>query len=313
MSRRLTFSTGAVNDHGYRLLPEGMIYDKFLKNPVILAIHNNKKWPIGRAEDLKLQNGEWSCLPVWDEEDEVGKEVKSKWERGFLHAASVWNKPLAASADKKYIKPGQTRPTVIKWILREISMVPVPADPDAAAGDKLSLSKGQTINDILPKLTITKNNMEPKIEYQIPNSVMNKLGLKNASEQEVLTAIDQLQNVVKLSVETRNKAALAMGKTKGLITAENEDSYLSLINADYENALSIINAAPDAANGKDADEKEPTMKELLTKLAMSKGDKSGDDKNSFDYLQKNNPKELRRLQVEEPDKYSQLAAEYANQ
>ncbi len=311
MSRRLTFSTGAVNDHGYRLLPEGMIYDKFLKNPVILAIHNNKKWPIGRAEDLKLQNGEWSCLPVWDEEDDVGKEVKSKWERGFLHAASVWNKPLEASTDKKYIKPGQTRPTVIKWILREISMVPVPADPDAAAGDKLALSDGQTINDILPKLIINKKNMEPEIKYQIPISVMTKLGLQNASEQDVLSAIDNLQSRVKLSIEARNKALIEKGKAKGVITDENQKHYLALAESNYENTLSIINAAPEKKKAEAGDEPEPTMKEILTRLASGKKSEKEDTK-SFDYLQMNDPDELVRIQKEEPEKYEKLALAYAN-
>lgn len=107
------------------MVPEGCDTVDYQKNPIILAQHN-REFPIGRAV-VEIKNGRVEALinfapaGVSAKADEYCGLAKA----GIINAASVGFEPL----EFEPIKDGGYRYT--KWKLMEISLVSVPANPNA--------------------------------------------------------------------------------------------------------------------------------------------------------------------------------------
>jgi len=146
---QLILSTERVNDYGYRLLSKGGDVSDFLKNPLLLYDHARRMWentediilPIGKINNLKMENDQWVGDPEFDSDDDFAKKIARKFEKGYLNAASVGVDIIELSTDPELMVPGQTMPTVTKWKLKEVSITDIPANADAV---KLSYS-GRTL------------------------------------------------------------------------------------------------------------------------------------------------------------------------
>jgi phage head maturation protease len=139
--KKFIVSDSSVNSYGFRVLSEGGKVDRFKQNPVMLWNHqrddvfqpNAYTGPIGIWNDLQLEGDNWTAVPEFDTEDQVGASVARKVDKGFLRAASVGIKVLSVS-DKPELKlPGQTMPTITEWELLEISVCDIPANQNAVA------------------------------------------------------------------------------------------------------------------------------------------------------------------------------------
>lgn len=107
-----------------RILPSAWDLEQFKKNPVVLYGHDYKSLPIGRAEVWVDANRGLFARLIFDREDKFAAEVERKMRKGFLNAVSVG----FIRAESK--REGEVLVTT-KAILLEISVVPVPANPDA--------------------------------------------------------------------------------------------------------------------------------------------------------------------------------------
>jgi len=145
-------STAALDRDYEVLIPKGVITDNFMKNPVMLFIHDSKQLPVGRVLALHVTD----VAVSFDFEftpDELGAKLEQYYDSGFMNAFSVgfrpkayvpvWDMPEEVTSVDVQLPDGSTvkvnfddypqRPYGIipQWELLEISPVPVPSNPEA--------------------------------------------------------------------------------------------------------------------------------------------------------------------------------------
>lgn len=309
--KRLVISSNGLNRYGYRVISSGGRFESYKKNPVLLLGHNTWGMPVGRVEDLKTHSdGTISCVPVFDEEDELGAAAKHKWKNGFLFAASIGFRPLKFSSDEKDLLPGQKRETVLEWELMEISLVSVPGNVDAAAGMSLSAYSDA---DIPPISQTTVLKMD---------KIALALGLNSeADEAAILAAIGKLQGDMKTLGAERVNALLEAGKAKGVVTDENLESWRTLAAASYEQAAAIINGAAQPVEAvleettPDDQAKPGQGATLMGQLNAGAPKPNAQNKKAegredwtFDDWSKKDSKGLAAMRKDDPERYAQLAA-----
>lgn len=117
-------SSGTTDRHGEIISPEGWDLKNFKKNPVLLWSHDHLTPAIGKATKIWLE-GEASKAKlmfkgVFQEITDEGKAAKALVEEGILKTFSVGFLPSEMDGN-----------TYTKQELLEISLVNVPANPDA--------------------------------------------------------------------------------------------------------------------------------------------------------------------------------------
>ena len=236
-------STEAVNSYGSRVLTSGIDLSQYERNPVLLWMHR-RSWepgamPIGKVENLRIEDGKLIGTPVFDQNDDFAKRIESKWENGYLRMASAGLETVETSPDPALVLPGQTRVTVTRSKLVEVSIVDIGGNDEAlqlcgADGKLLKLAAGED-NPGLPLLQLKKGTKpEPGDEAgegeeinnnQNQTTAMNKeqltlLGLPDGASDEQATAALQLMKMRADKVEALQLAAqrdhyIQLGKAAG--------------------------------------------------------------------------------------------------
>lgn len=122
-------STGEVARDGLVIDQDGWILDNYRANNVILWSHDYfSRPPIGKGENLRLEDGNLKVDIVFDQDDEFARSIESKVRNGFLNAVSVgW--------DIKEFAPGKgdaPSKSLVSELL-DISVVNIPGDAKALA------------------------------------------------------------------------------------------------------------------------------------------------------------------------------------
>ena len=123
-------STGSVDRHGDVVVPEGMVSDNFMKNPVVLFGHDYRSLPIGLVDKLYVKEGKVIAEGKFAPEDAnpEAEKVKKLYDGGFLRAVSIGFMPLKWES---YEDDDGYHRKYTKWELLELSFVPVPANSEA--------------------------------------------------------------------------------------------------------------------------------------------------------------------------------------
>lgn len=272
MAKKLIWTNEDLNCYGFWVMTSGIDMSRFKNNPIMLFNHHRTwegrkdeilpvgKWANYKADDKGVVTGE----PVFDMKDEFAVKIANKVDGGFLTACSIGIRIIEVSEDAQYLKPGQTRATVTKCELKEVSVVDIPANPNAAGivlydeNDKvITLSDGA---DGCPIRLINNQNQKQMKEVAL------KLGLPEAaSEAEVLSAVTKLQDKHTQEIATlqseKDKAEAEVKRLKdekvatqkaeattlvdqavkdGKISAELKDTYLSLFDKDFDGAKKVV-------------------------------------------------------------------------
>lgn len=239
MGKEVVISTSVLNSYGCRVLTSGGDLRQYERNPVLLFMHNRafdrENLPIGRMENLRIEGDRLIGTPVFDLNDEFAKKVADKWENGFLRMVSAGIEILETSSDVSVMLPGQTRPTITKWKLIEVSVVDIGSNDEALRlydkeGSMLKLAVGID-NTMLPLLNDNDNNQ------LITKTTMNKevltlLGLQEgATDEQVLATVRDLktraekaENLTLANITSMVKDAIASKK----ITADKEAHFVNL-------------------------------------------------------------------------------------
>lgn len=140
----------SVNSKGFRMLTAGANLTEFRKNPVMLLMHDDYNMPIGRWENIRVEGTKILADPVFDEKDPKAIEVMGKVNRGFIRMASIgaWQ-PEEMSEDPMLKLPGQLLPTVIKWTVREASIVTIGSNHNAIVFYDRETGKHIKLGDIV--------------------------------------------------------------------------------------------------------------------------------------------------------------------
>lgn len=131
-------SDESVNSHGFRVLTDGIELDRFKSNAVMLFNHiswgDKYNGPIGRWENIRVENGQLLADAVFDEVDEEAKKIAGKVERGFMKGASIGILDVIEwSEDPALMLPGQKLPTVTKCVIYEASVCDFPSNEKSIA------------------------------------------------------------------------------------------------------------------------------------------------------------------------------------
>lgn len=220
-----------MNDYGTRVLTEGIDISQYEKNPIVLYMHQ-RGMPIGRMTDLRIEDDKLIGTPEIDGDTDEEKVIASKWERGTLRMLSAGIEILEWSDDPQNLVQGQTRPTVTRSKLVEVSIVDIGSNDDALqvrlySGSKLlTLAKGED-NTFLPLLKPDNDNSQNKT-FQM-NEILMQLGLPTtATETEAATAIRALQTENETLTLARITDAVTAAKDKRQITEEQMPKMIEL-------------------------------------------------------------------------------------
>ena len=243
-------SDESVNSAGFRILTSGIDFTDFLKNPVMLWKHeryDNRLLPIGRWENLRVENGALLADAIFDDKDDFARQIATKVEKGIINACSIGIEVIATSSESKYLLPGQTRETVTRCTLREISLVDLPGNRNSV---RLYDAGSKSIHLSHQELMI------PFLKPHIMDTLKTKLGLQiTATEAEVEKHVEQLVNQFhelqeevktlkqKLSDLNRQRAEELVNEAiaSARITASQKEKMVNMALADFEGTKELLN------------------------------------------------------------------------
>ena len=236
MGKRVRITNESVNSFGFRVLTAGIDLEQFKRNPVLLYMHERGN-VIGYVDDLKVENGEVTGELVFDEASELSRRCKKQYEVGSLRMVSIGLDPKETSDARELLLEGQTRPTVTRSKLVEVSLVDIGANDDAIVmrndGTAIELEKdGNCLLPLLNNKPFNQTTMDLK-------AIALKLGLpETADEATILAKIAELQKEAGASVTLKaenDQLKLASITTlvdtavaEKKITVENRDHFISL-------------------------------------------------------------------------------------
>lgn len=234
--KRVRITNDSLNSYGTRVLTAGMNVEQYQRNPVLLYMHERGN-VIGYVKDLKVEDGEVTGELMFDEASELSVRCKKQYEFGSLKMVSAGLDILETSEDPELLVQGQTRPTVTKSKLFEVSLVDVGSNDDAIVlqkdGKKITLGKDSEC----PLPLLNNNNQNQKQMEQ--KMVAMQLGLPaTATEAEINAALDELKTAKEENERLQQKNAVltlasitatvekAVGEKR--ITPDKKDEFINL-------------------------------------------------------------------------------------
>lgn len=211
--KRVRITNESLNSYGFRVLTAGVDISQYQRNPVLLYMHERGKI-IGYMKDLRVENGEITGEPVFDDATELSRQCKKQFEVGSLRMVSAGLDPIETSEAAELLVEGQTRPTLTKCRLVEVSLVDFGANDDAIVmkGDGTVIELGKNGDSTLPLL-----NNQLKEETMDLKAIALKLGLaETADESAILQKIAELQKGAGAAVTLRQENDTL--KLAGIIT-----------------------------------------------------------------------------------------------
>lgn len=319
MKHQFIVNTENVNSYGYRILTDGIDYAQYMRNPVVLFMHerdgygNKGSEVIGRCTRLYKEGTTLIAEVEFDEQDEFAKKIAGKVERGYIRMASMYAEIKEVSTQPQHILEGQVYETVTACKLVEISIVDIGGNDNA-----LKLSKDGKPFQLKKIVTNTSNNMDIKV-------IALALGMgENVKEEAVLSALHNLKTakekaetevvaLKKTISETRTAEATTLvdkAISLGLIPQALKESQLKQFEADFDGQKAVLSKL---VADKEAENTQQGKANTVREVVLGAGAKpTGTANESFDYLQKKNPERLRAIRDKEPEEYARLAKEYAN-
>ena len=220
MNERIRISDETLNCYRTWVKTDGVILEQFQKNPVMLWMH----WRgviIGLIKNIKVENGEITGEPYFDEVSEESKMAKQQWEKGSLRMGSPNFEVIETSDDPALLKEGQTRPTITKCKLVEFSMVDIGGNDNnirlTYSGEELKLSDGEDCA-VLPLLK--DPNVKLNNNNEMNQELMSIALMLGMSADSTLADVQKQVNVLlehkKTNEELRNEIKTLEDRLEGM-------------------------------------------------------------------------------------------------
>lgn len=181
-------SDESLNKYGTRVLTDGIDLSEFRENPVLFWNHKRddegifgtsakNHYPIGRWENLRVEEGKLIADAVLDLKDTTGAKVAQKIRDGFIKAASIGIEVHGMSENPDQLLAGQTRPTITDSKLLEISIVDIPANGNALKlsyeGEIVRFDVNEDIDKLNKIIPTMENNANEETPHKIGDIVTN--------------------------------------------------------------------------------------------------------------------------------------------
>lgn len=289
-----------VNRKQWRILLSGLNMDNFNKNPIAVRQHDTWSVPVGRWENVRVENGQLVGTLVFDKNDEEAVRLYWKYKDGFMNAVSIHILPIEQSEDPELLMPGQVYPTITKSELLEVSVVTLPGNANAVK--LLNMDGSEYILSIINKpQTMSKENEKPAENAQAQNPELEAMKLELEKQKKI-----NAKNMVALHV------------ARGVVGEKEVEHLEKLAMTDYEtteamlSAREVVTVAPEETTG-NAEEHQPSEGERLAaqleQFQKGKGTTApADERAGWTYLDwyKKDQAGLLSMQEKEPQKYEAL-------
>lgn len=213
--REFLLSDESLNSLGLVVRTSGINMDRFIKNPIMLYMHDRSGGVAGRWDNLRVDSTSFYGTPFFDDAHEPGKTVKEKVESGFLNGASI-------GIEKCVIELIDGVRTVVSCELVEVSICDIPSNKNAV---QLYYDNNPVDLPTYLKLSINQEVMNE----QDFKSLLQALGLpETATVNDALSVINTLKGTS--PTEKDVKESLQMAYVDGIIKqgelAELEELFL---------------------------------------------------------------------------------------
>ena len=191
-----------------RVIPSGAKLDNYLKNPVIMWIHDYKGatpaagLPMARNSYLKVTDeGIIAGPPIFLEGDPFADRVKNAWNQKLLNTASIGFQPIKSEPNDQ----GGTDFT--EWEMLEWSFAPIPMNAEAAR-----IAKSSGLEDLVEKEIITKPEVtedyiripNPKAKGSHDGHKIRTIVLSEKEGIKALYCVDDKVNITYLFEKAKN-------------------------------------------------------------------------------------------------------------
>lgn len=175
-------STETVDRAGDIVNVDGWVLQNFLKNPVLPFAHDYFRIPVGRVEKIAVEetdNGKALVFEAKMGSEKANPFAEQVWhsiQEGLLNAFSVGFQPLEFDPQDAH--------RITKQDLLEISVVPVPANPEAVVMNQLQDRMKKEIRDVINgKIEETKKSV---VEFEAwPKADKDREWDANAAEERI--------------------------------------------------------------------------------------------------------------------------------
>lgn len=195
-------STDAVDAYG-DIVEQSWLLDRYRSNPVILFAHDSRSLPIGQATRVEVVNGQLEMTATFAtaEANPLAEQVWQSIKQKTLRAVSVGFIPNEVRLEKR---EGQDVYVLAQNELHEISVVPIPANPEALA--KMRARAAATTRDVPGRLPADAENQAREREENEMNLEEAKalLAQREADLTKERAAVEATRTEL-----TNTKAALA--------------------------------------------------------------------------------------------------------
>lgn len=319
-----------VNSYGFRTMIDGIDLKQYKKNPILLWMHirafrgtKDEVLPPGRVENIRVdgeERGKRKLLGdfIFDEKDEFAKQISRKVEDDFLRMASAGLTPLEWSDAVELKLPGQTRLTLTKCRLYEVSIVDIGSDDGALAlwkdGNMITLSAGGENKEIplFNEDSIASNNNVKTENNMDVKTIALKLGLpETATVQDILDKI-----TICLAFQTENqtmRTQLDQIKLASITSLVDDAVTAKKITADKKEHFINLGKATSAEQLKETLAMIPSALKPTDVLNLSRQGTQvpGTTTTDAKKLSELSPVDMIRLRKESPEEYAKLyQAEY---
>lgn len=192
-------STNLIDRHGEVIDNKGWELENYKKNPVILFAHDSSQPPVAKAIEVGLEKGKLKFKIKFPDEGvyPFADTIYKLYKGGFMKASSVGFMPIEwKDGDGTEKSPWRT---YTKAELLELSLVPVPANPQALVTSK-ELKKAYDMNVIdqdewTKFCEVVKTLEEPEDETNLTVETNNEIVTNLKSE--IKEKIFQIKNLIK--------------------------------------------------------------------------------------------------------------------
>lgn len=218
MGKRVRISNDSLNSYGFRVLTSGLDVAQYNRNPVLLYMHERGN-VVGYVKDLKVENNEVTGELMFDCASELSQRCKKQFEFGSLRMVSAGLEIIEMSEDKDLLVAGQTRPTITKSKLFEVSIADVGANDDALVlqrnGKMITLGRDGDCD-----LPLLNNNNKQKTEEMENKTIALQLGLpETATDAEISAKLTELNALKEQNVSLqKEKESLTLVNITNLVT-----------------------------------------------------------------------------------------------
>lgn len=322
MTYDFIINTENVNEYYYRVLTDGIDYKQYMRNPVVLFMHERE---FDKKDDKKGTAVIGKCVKLWkkgtdlvatiefDMGDEFAAAIAGKVERGYIRMASMYADVKSTSSEPDLMMPGQVYETVTACKLVEISIVDIGGNDGAIrlsrGGAPIKLKEVNSNNLNMSQLkTIALALSLPADSHE--DKVLGEVQQLRLSKQESDRKVSELETQLN-GIKTAEATELVGKAAKlGLIPDSLVDSQIKAFEGNHEGQKAILTKL---IEDKEATGTQSAASQVIKEVVLGKKGNSSVTtiEENFDYLQKHDHAKLGKIREENPTLYAQLAKDYA--